>query len=143
MASRLAAIAVPFLSVTGRQDNHVVLGHGSNAMRLGWPLKDRLAVHRSIQNLDKHLLVIGRADHMTFAGEPIDKYRYSRDIDAKDDAAAWARIAASTSSFWRRFLVGAESADELAYQAEFRAHLQSGDHVEFGRSRVAPVDRVR
>jgi predicted dienelactone hydrolase len=127
----LARVAVPFFCVTGDRDNYVTFGRGNDAMRLGMPLRYRLAVYWHLPAGAKQLLVLNEADHMTFAGEPVSTARFSRDVASHgSDAAAWARVSSATTAFWRYYLGNASRADRAAYLERVRRHLHSADLLE-------------
>ena len=102
----MASVRIPFFCVTGDHDNFVTIGSGKNAMVLGSALANRLAVFDNLPAGKRQLLVLSRADHMTFAGERFDASHYSRDpaVSAAGDPAAWARISAMTTPFWQHYL---------------------------------------
>ena len=105
-AKSMASVRIPFFCVTGDHDNFVTIGSGKNAMVLGSALANRLAVFDNLPAGKRQLLVLSRADHMTFAGERFDASHYSRDpaVSAAGDPAAWARISAMTTPFWQHYL---------------------------------------
>ena len=105
-AKSMASVRIPFICVTGDHDNFVTIGSGKNAMVLGSALANRLAVFDNLPAGKRQLLVLSRADHMTFAGERFDASHYSRDpaVSAAGDPAAWARISAMTTPFWQHYL---------------------------------------
>ncbi len=101
-------VHIPFFCVTGDHDNLVTIGSGKDSMVLGSPLANRLAVFDNLPQGKRQLLVLSGADHMTFAGEPFDASRYSRDpaVSVAGDPEAWARINAITTPFWQHYLAG-------------------------------------
>ena len=105
-AKSMASVHIPFFCVTGDHDSFVTIGSGKEAMVLGSALANRLAVFDNLPRGKRQLLVLTRADHMTFAGAPFDASRYSRDpgVNAAGDPAAWARINAITTPFWQHYL---------------------------------------
>ena len=105
-AKSMASVQIPFFCVTGDHDNFVTIWSGKDAMVLGSALANRIAVFDNLPSGKRQLLVLSRADHMTFAGEPFDASRYSRDsaVSATGDPAAWARINAITTPFWQYYL---------------------------------------
>ena len=132
-AGAMAGARIPFLCVTGDQDNTVTFSKGGHARRLGVPLANRLAVYNALPRGQRELLVLARADHMTFAGEPIDGRLFSRDVPAKaENESAWARVSAATTAFWHYHLgQGARPARE-AYAQSVRASLGPKDRFEVG-----------
>ena len=105
-AKSMASVRIPFFCVTGDHDSFVTIGSGKNAMVLGSALANRLAVFDNLPPGNRQLLVLSRADHMTFAGEQFDASHYSRDpaVSVAGDPAAWARINAITTPFWQHYL---------------------------------------
>lgn len=105
-AKSMASVHIPFFCVTGDHDSFVTIGSGKGAMVLGSALANRLAVFDNLPQGKRQLLVLSRADHMTFAGEQFDASHYSRDpaVTATGDPAAWARINAITTPFWQHYL---------------------------------------
>ena len=105
-AKSMNSVHIPFFCVTGDHDSFVTIGSGKDSMVLGSPLANRLAVYDNLPQGKRQLLVLSGADHMTFAGEPVDASRYSRDpaVSAAGDPAAWARISAITTPFWQYYL---------------------------------------
>jgi dienelactone hydrolase len=127
----LPSVRMPFFCVTGDHDNYVTLGQGRDAMRLGVPLRDRLGVYRHLPAGAKQLLVAARADHMTFAGEPVSSARFSRDIQSDgSDARVWERISSATTAFWRYYLGAEPRTDRSDYLQRVKAHLDPADHLE-------------
>ena len=105
-ARSMASVHIPFFCVTGDHDSFVTIGSGKDAMVLGTALANRLAVFDNLPPGNRQLLVLSRADHMTFAGEPFDALHYSRDpaVSAAGDPAAWVRVNAITTPFWQHYL---------------------------------------
>jgi predicted esterase len=135
-AGRMAAVRMPFFCVTGDHDNFVTFSKEGHARRLGVPLANRLAVYGGLPRGAKQLLVQAGADHMTFAGEPIDGRRFSRDVPGgrAESEAAWARVSATTTAFWQRVLApnGAALPSREAYLATVKAQLGPRDRFEIG-----------
>jgi hypothetical protein len=129
-AGRVASIRIPYFCVTGDRDNHVTFKMGGDAMRLGVPLQNRLEVYRQLPKGAKQLLVIARADHMTFAGEKIDSRSFSRDVPQSEDAAAWNKVSHATTAFWQHYLVEAESENRQQFLDKVRAGLSPADKLE-------------
>jgi predicted dienelactone hydrolase len=130
----LSGVRIPFFCVTGDRDGTVIFGRGPNAMRLGMPLSDRLAVYRHLPAGAKQLLVLSGADHMTFAGEPVSIAGYSRDVDSSDaaNARAWRRVSLATAAFWHHYLAQPPRPDRSAYLAQVRSGLDRADRFEAG-----------
>lgn len=132
-ARAMAAARLPFLCVTGEQDNFVTFSKDGQARRLGVPLTNRLAVYTALPHGQKELLVLARADHMTFAGEPIDGRHFSRDVPSKaENESAWARVSAATTAFWQFHLGAGARPSREAYAAGVRAKLAPKDRFEVG-----------
>lgn len=133
-AAAMAAARLPFLCVTGDQDNFVTFSKGGHARRLGVPLANRLAVYNALPRGQRELLVLARADHMTFAGEAIDARLFSRDVTAgpTENASAWGRVSAATSAFWQYHLGSSARVTREAYVADVRGKLGPKDRFEVG-----------
>lgn len=135
-AQRAAVIRMPFFCVTGDQDNYVTFSKGGESQRVGAPLANRLAVYRALPPGAKQLLYLASADHMTFAGEPLDRRQFSRDVPAspQDDARAWARVSAATTAFWQRYLMARTGPEtpRADYLAAVKKHLDPRDKLEAG-----------
>lgn len=135
-AGRMAAARMSFFCVTGDRDSFVTFSKDGHARRLGVPLANRLAVYGGLPRGAKQLLVVAGADHMTFAGEPVDGRRFSRDVAAgpAQSEAAWARVSAATTAFWQRVLAptGASLPSRDAYAAAVKAQLGPRDRFEIG-----------
>jgi dienelactone hydrolase len=132
IAQALAGVRIPFFCVTGDHDNYVTFGQGQEAMRLGIPLHDRLAVYRYLPAGAKQLLVMARADHMTFAGERVSTARFSRDIPSSDgsEVAVWARVSLATMAFWQYYLGNPPGADRRDYLERVKGQLDPADRLE-------------
>jgi dienelactone hydrolase len=130
----VGGVRMPFFCVTGDRDGTVIFKRGSQAMRLGMALSERLAVYRRLPAGAKQLLVLARADHMTFAGEPVSIAGYSRDIDVSEaaNARAWRRVSLATTAFWQHYLRPPPRPDRGAYLAQVRAQLDPADRLEAG-----------
>ncbi|MDX2204808.1 MAG: hypothetical protein NW223_18815 [Hyphomicrobiaceae bacterium] len=133
-AARMAAARLPFFCVTGDHDNTVTFTKDGTARRLGVPLANRLAVYAGLPRGARQLLVLSGADHMSFAGEPVDARRFSRDVAASEAAseAVWTRVSSATTAFWRHYLSapGSERPARQAYLAGIRAGLLARDRLE-------------
>lgn len=135
-AQRAVVIRMPFFCVTGDQDNFVTFNKGGESQRVGVPLANRLAVYRALPPGAKQLLVLARADHMTFAGEPLDPQQFSRDVPAgpRENASAWGRLSHATTLFWQRYLMVASGPEmpRADYLATVRKGLDPRDRFEAG-----------
>jgi dienelactone hydrolase len=128
----LAGVRMPFFCVTGDHDGYVTFGRGADAMRLGTPVADRLAVYRHLPAGAKQLLVLAGADHMTFAGEPVRASHFSRDVDTSDaaNARAWGRVSLATTAFWQYHLGPSPRPERKAYLEQVRSQLDPADRLE-------------
>lgn len=133
-AQRAAVIRMPYFCVTGDQDNFVTFSRGGESQRVGVPLPNRLAVYRALPPGAKQLLMLARADHMTFSGEPLDPKRFSRDVPAgpRENAAAWGRLTHATTLFWQRYLMPGPETPRADYLAAVRKGLDARDKFEAG-----------
>lgn len=133
-AQRAAVIRMPYFCVTGDHDNFVTFFKGGESRRVGVPLANRLAVYRALPLGAKQLLVLSRADHMTFAGEPLNPAQFSRDVPAgaRENAAAWGRLNHATTLFWHRYLMAGPETPRADYIAAVRQGLNGQDKFEAG-----------
>ena len=133
-AQRAAVIRSPYFCVTGDHDNFVTFSKGGESRRVGVPLANRLAVYRALPPGAKQLLVLARADHMTFAGEPLNPAQFSRDVPAgpRENAAAWGRLNHATTLFWQRYLMAGPQTPRADYVAAVRQGLTAQDKFEAG-----------
>jgi predicted dienelactone hydrolase len=100
----MAAVRMPVLCVTGSLDEQVEIGVAPRRVRAGVPLAHRLAVYRGLPPARRMLLFVEGADHMTFAGEPVDTRFFGRapGWDEARERAHHAVVAARTGGFLRR-----------------------------------------
>lgn len=128
----LSGVKIPFFCVTGDRDNYVTFGRASEAMRLGMPLSDRLAIYRHLPPGAKQLLVLATADHMTFAGEPVSAEKYTRDVSSSsaESEAAWARVSIATTAFWQYYFGPSPRGDRNAYIEKVKSQLATADRFE-------------
>lgn len=133
-AQRAAVIRMPYFCVTGDHDNFVTFSKGGESRRVGVPLANRLAVYRALPPGAKQLLVLARADHMTFAGEALSPAQFSRDVPAgpRENAAAWGRLNHATTLFWQRYLMAGAETPRADYIAQVRKVLDPRDTFEAG-----------
>lgn len=105
-AKSMSTVRKPFFCVTGDHDGLVTVGVPPDGLVLGTVLANRLAVFDNLPPGQRQLLVLAAADHMTFAGEPVDPARYSRDpaVPQGTDPENWRRINAFTTAFWQCYL---------------------------------------
>lgn len=135
-AARMAAARLPFFCITGDHDDFVTFAKDGHARRLGVPLANRLAVYGGLPRGAKQLLVVAGADHMSFAGEPVEARRFSRDVagSASASEAVWTRVSAASTAFWRYYLGSSDGTlpAREAYLASVRPLLQPRDRFESG-----------
>jgi predicted dienelactone hydrolase len=107
-AARMKLVKLPFLSLTGKQDGKVSFIHASEHIRLGVPLAQRLWVHEALPAGNRFLVVLDQADHMSFAGETVNRptVRFSRDVPQSDEAdrQIWHRVSALSTQFFQASL---------------------------------------
>lgn len=107
-AARMKTVKLPFLSLTGKQDGKVSFIYASEQIRLGMPLAQRLWIHESLPPGKRFLVVLDQADHMSFAGETINRptVRFSRDVPQSDEAdrQIWHRVSALSTQFFQASL---------------------------------------
>ncbi len=135
-ARAMSSVPIPFFSITGDQDQFVTLGQGKQSMRLGMTLDKRLMIHAQLPPGKKQLLIMVNADHMTFAGEPVDLDRYSRDVKmpASAEHAQWTRISEMTNAFWKYYLPALREpvqSSQSAYQKILSSYQINGDQLKF------------
>lgn len=111
VAARFGAISRPFLTITGTDDDAMIVGDASNA--------SRRAVYRGLPPGQKAQLVLAGADHMTFgggtgAGEAREGgRRLLRGPQAVALQAQHQRVVAAVSTdWWRWHLLGDAAAKE-------------------------------
>ena len=130
----MAAARLPFFCITGDHDNYVTFAKDGDARRLGVPLANRLAVYGGLPRGAKQLLVVAGADHMSFAGEPVDARRFSRDVAGTMSAseAVWTRVSAASTAFWRYYLESSDGTRPArdAYLASVKPLLLARDRFE-------------
>ncbi len=101
----MGGVQIPFFCVMGDHDDYVTFKEGTDSMKLGVPLAKRRAVYDGLSKNHKQLWIMANADHMTFAGEPVDANRFSRDIQVSDELnqSSWKRISEITTDFWKSY----------------------------------------
>jgi pimeloyl-ACP methyl ester carboxylesterase len=105
LASSASAIKVPTLCLTGRYDDYVHIGYGTDRVRAGVPLANRLAFFENLPKENRRLVFLNEADHMTFAGERAVSNAFSRiDSAAKLENSNHAVVSAVCSEFLRDFV---------------------------------------
>ena len=136
-AQLMARVKIPFFSITGDHDQFVTFKDGKSTMRLGMALEKRLMIYEQLPLGHKQLLILANADHMSFAGEPVDPQRYSRDVTLETSEALnqWSRISDMSTIFWRYFLADASKRneqDQTVFENQLKSYLNSGDVLKFG-----------
>ena len=135
-AAAMSQVKVPFFCVTGDLDGHVTFKKDADSVRLGVPLSQRQWVYSHLPKGKRQELLVAQADHMTFAGEPIDAEHFSRDVSVSEqnNPKTWARISAMTTAFWDFYLkAGVAGATEKrsAYIERMRALAGPQDQLKF------------
>ena len=135
-ATAMSQVKIPFFCVTGDLDGYVTFKDGQDSIRLGVPLSQRQWVYAHLPKGKRQELLVAQADHMTFAGEPIDAERFSRDVSVSEqnNPKVWGRISDMTTEFWEFYLT-----DELngspekrkAYIARMQALADPKDQLNF------------
>lgn len=136
-ARSMSKVKIPFFCITGDQDQFVTFKKDVDAIRLGVSLANRELVYTNLPAGKKLQLTLQDADHMSFAGEPVDAKRFSRDIKVTDAAnqALWGRVSQMTTAFWEYYLAApgqAVPATPAAFEARLRAMQSAGDQLKFG-----------
>lgn len=136
-ARSMAHVEIPFFCITGDHDQFVTFKKEGESIRLGVSLVNRESVYDHLPAGKKMQLKMARADHMSFAGEPVDAQRFSRDIQVSDAAnsALWHRVSQLTTAFWEYYLA-AEGRSVPQTFVDFRARMRAlqgpGDALKFG-----------
>lgn len=135
-ATAMGQVNIPFFCVTGDLDAHVTFKDGQDSVRLGVPLSQRQWVYSHLPKGKRQELLVAQADHMTFAGEPIDSQHFSRDVPLpeQNNPKTWARISAMTTQFWDFYLkaeVTASAEQRKAYIERTRALAGPQDQLKF------------
>lgn len=136
-ARAMSSVTVPFFSVTGDHDQFVTFKKSGISMKLGMALNNRLLIQEYLPAGQKQVVILNQTDHMTFAGEPLDPERFSRDVPVSDaeNLQAWSRINDMTTAFWRFYLSASPSADaavRIKYQKQMLLFQTPGDELRFG-----------
>lgn len=131
----MGGVHIPFFCITGDHDDYITFTDGVDSTRLGVPLAKRKAVYDGLPKGKKQLYVMGNADHMTFAGEPIDGNRFSRDIPVTDELnqASWKRISEITTDFWRSYFSDKPLSEQRTqFKKSAESIIVKGDVLEIG-----------
>lgn len=132
-AKTMSQVSIPFMCVTGQQDNYVTFKDKAESMKLGVPLANRLAIYEYLPQGKKYLLNLNDADHMSFAGEPIDANHFSRDIVVSDESnlKTWKKVSHVTTAFWNQHLNGGKDSKE-ALKKIMASVIEAKDVLELG-----------
>lgn len=135
-AAAMGQVNIPFFCVTGDLDAHVTFKDGQDSVRLGVPLSQRQWVYSHLPKGKRQELLVAQADHMTFAGEPIDAEHFSRDVSLaeQNNTKTWTRISVMTTQFWDFYLkmeVAASTEQRKAYVERMRALAGPQDQLKF------------
>lgn len=137
-AKGMSKVQIPFFSITGDHDNYVTFTDKSESMRLGLPLANRRLVNEYVPAGLKQLAVFEQADHMSFAGEPINAKHFSRDlknITPQSEQALWTRVSEVTTAFWNYYLASGYKPDtdkRAEYQQATLKLKSEKDQLTFG-----------
>ena len=131
----MGGVHIPFFCITGDHDDYITFTDGVDSTRLGAPLAKRKAVYEGLPKGKKQLYVMSNADHMTFAGEPIDSSKFSRDIPVTDELnqASWKRISEITTDFWKSYFSDKPLSEQRAqFKKSAESIIVKGDVFEIG-----------
>lgn len=136
-ARSMSKVRIPFFCITGDHDQFVTFKKDADAIELGVSLANRELIYAHLPAGKKIQLKLRDADHMSFAGEPIDSSRFSRDIKVTDhgNQAVWGVVSQMTTAFWEYYLaVPGKSvpATQEAFQKRLKAFQRPGDELKFG-----------
>jgi predicted dienelactone hydrolase len=136
-AKSMAQVKIPFFCITGSKDQFVTFKKDGEAIRLGVSLPNRELVYANLPAGKKLQLKVASADHMSFAGEPIDAARFSRDVRVTDadSEAVWRRVSQMTTAFWEYYLAKpgqSVPATQQAFEARMRTLQDPNDELKFG-----------
>ena len=129
----MGAVQIPFFCVMGDHDDYVTFREGADSMKLGVPLAKRRAVYEGLPKDHKQIWIMANADHMTFAGEPVDANRFSRDIQVSDELnqSSWKRISEITTDFWKSYFSDKPLSEQRAqFKNAVEPVLAKGDIFE-------------
>jgi predicted dienelactone hydrolase len=136
-AKLMAKVKIPFFSITGDHDQYVTLKQGQSSMRLGMALEKRLMIYEQLPAGHKQLLILAKADHMTFAGESVDPRRYSRDVEPSpaETFSQWSRVGEMSQLFWQHYLSTPnhpDKADQVLDIKQLTRYLGTDDVLKSG-----------
>jgi hypothetical protein len=115
----------------------VTFKDGQSSMRLGMALEKRLMIDAQLPAGHKQLLILSNADHMTFAGEPVDPQQYSRDVklNLAQTLSQWSRISEVSKLFWQFYLSTSNhpnEAEQKLFHKQLILYQNTGDILKFG-----------
>lgn len=132
-AARMKTVKIPFLSLTGSHDGKVSFIQGTQRIQLGIPVEQRLWIHEALPVEQRYLVVLDQADHMSFAGEIVNRpiARFSRSVPESDEAdrKVWERVSALTTQFWQASLSPSGPPEASALKNAMRANLGPQDRL--------------
>ena len=131
----MGGVKIPFLCVMGDHDEHVTFKDGADSMTLGVPLAKRRSVYSGLPIGNKQLLILGNADHMTFAGEVVVANRFSRDLPMTEELNQdnWKRVSEITTDFWKSYFSDKPLAEQRTqFKSEVESIILKGDIFEIG-----------
>lgn len=132
-AARMKTVKIPFLSLTGSHDGRVSFIQESQRIQLGIPVEQRLWIHEALPPEQRYLVVLDQADHMSFAGEPVNRpiVRFSRSVPESDEAdrQVWGRVSEVTTRFLQASLKQPGPPEAVALKAAMRACLGPQDRL--------------
>jgi len=136
-AQLMSTVRIPFFVVTGDHDQYVTFKQGNSTMRLGMALEKRLMIYEHLPVGHKQLLILSNADHMTFAGEPVDPERFSRDVHfaSDEELRQWWRLSQMSMIFWQYYLSGPGQSNPEALtllKKKLNQVQSAGDVLKFG-----------
>lgn len=136
-ARSMSQVPIPFFCITGDHDQFVTFKKDGEAIKLGVSLTNREWVYANLPAGKKLQLKLRDADHMSFAGEPVDALHFSRDIKVTESGhqALWGRVSQMTTAFWEYYLVApghSVPSTPEAFETRLRAVLSPGDELKFG-----------
>ena len=109
---------------------------GTGAVRLGVPVSQRQWVYDHLPVAHRQELLVAQADHMSFAGEPIDALHFSREApeSEQNNAHTWQRVSTLTTEFWNFYLgtqVKPIDQSREAYHKRLQAAASPQDRLRF------------
>ncbi len=135
-AAAMAQVKIPFFCITGTLDGQVTFKDGTGAVRLGVPVSQRQWIYDHLPVAHRQELLVAQADHMSFAGEPIDALHFSREApeSEQNNVHTWQRVSALTTEFWNFYLgtqVKPIDQSREAYHKRLQAAAGPQDQLRF------------